>query len=598
MLSYFSAFFVNPEKRMRYDGERFKLHHFYMNCSKNSVTKLIKVKKAEIIMLAILLLTHISASHLAFAWNPSTSDLAGTGTSTDNSVADALSRFDIDSTTAGIQTGEDADSLAFSIQLQASQLLQSSPIAETTSVLVLNDPIFARDGDMGTAATFLYDSQGGLVQHHTFVNSTTGTIVSVDLYVRASVTAGVDDTYALSWDMGGVGETDLWAASSSARTLQDYSWLNLPRPGGGSWSWSDVGNFEVNWKTLKTSGKDGAVVSVYEVWLIVTGYGFSATGMTANDQYEIDFTLGDEDFAMLFQATGAAAGIMKLFYRATGGGAWSNGDTHTVGTIVSGTAYQSVSTDIGFTLTDSTASTGYVKFVVTKNYLATLGATSNAVTGIFAANFAGGTGEAGSGGATPNDRSPSSGGASWTLTAAIPDFPFGTLILVLPVMSIYLILKRQQNSERKSRLHILPEHMMNSSKLQYLLVFALLVMIAFSIQSQKGALIGDEEVEAGLIESGDRPALYFKLRNTGDDLAYYTYTVTCTYKRAVTDSSTGGEVTRETSPVVVSPGRTFSYSIRLVAPYDGVLDLNLKIFRGVQFEKMLLREQTWVIESK
>jgi len=84
-----------------------------------------------------------------------------------------------------------------------------------------------------------------------------------------------------------------------------------------------------------------------------------------------------------------------------------------------------------------------VKLVVKKTYLASLLATSNAVTGIFAANFASGNGEAGSGGATPNDRSPSSGGASWTLTAAIPDFPLGTLILVTPVMSIYLALRKR-----------------------------------------------------------------------------------------------------------------------------------------------------------
>ncbi|MBL7080853.1 hypothetical protein ISS39_11065 [Candidatus Bathyarchaeota archaeon] len=272
-----------------------------------------------------------------------------------------------------------------------------------------------------------------------------GTIVSVDLYVRASVTAGVDDTYALSWAVGGVGETDLWAASSSARTLQDYSFLSLPGP-GGSWDWTEVGNFEVNWRTMKSSGPDNAIVSVYEVWLIVKGYGYDATAMTANDQYEVDFTIGEEDFAMLFQATGAAAGTMKLFYRATGGGAWSNGETHSEGTIVSGTPYQSVSTNIGFTLTSSTATVGSAKLVVKKTYLASLGATSNAVTGIFAANFAGGTGEAGSGGATPNDRSPSSGGASWTLTAAIPDFPFGTLILVAPVMSVYLALRKRNGT--------------------------------------------------------------------------------------------------------------------------------------------------------
>jgi len=405
----------------------------------------VSARKASAAFLTVLVLALLGSIQIAYAWNPTVSDLSGTSSSTDNSVADALKRFDIDSTTAGIQTGEDADSLAFLIKLQSSQLLQSSPTANSGTAPVVTDPTLAYDGNTGTAATFEYDANNGVWQLITF-GTGSGTIVSVDLYVRAEVAAGVDDTYALSWAVGGVGETDLWPASFSARTLQDYSFLNLVEPNDAAWSWTDVGNFEVNWRTSKASGPDNAVVSVYEVWLIVKGYGFAATGMTANDQYEIDFTVGEEDYAMLFQATGAAAGTMKLFYRATGGGAWSNGETHTEGTITSGTAYQSVSTNLGFTLTSSSSTVGSVKLVVDKTYLASLGATSNAVTGIFAANFAGGTGEAGSGGATPNDLSPSSGGASWTLTAAIPDFPLGTLILVTPVMSIYLALRKRNGT--------------------------------------------------------------------------------------------------------------------------------------------------------
>ena len=591
---YFSAFFVNPAKCMRYDEEMFKLHHFYVYCSKNSVTKLIKVKKAAIMILTILLLTHMSASHLAYAWNPSTSDLTGTGTSTDNSVADALARFDIDSTTAGIQTGEDTDSIAFSTQMTAISLL-SRPTTHTLDSITVTNPANSYDGDTGTSASFTYDQNHGHFLHQSFQTSTF-TIVSVDIYVRCQVDLGTDDTYELSYVVGASGDQFLWTAGSSARALNTYSWLNVAEPLDASWSWTDIQNLNVQWHTMKVAAADTAYIYSYEVWLVVNG-GFDATVMTANDQYEVDFTIGEEDFAALFIATGTDAGTLKVFYKATGGPTWSNGETHTQSGITSGTAYQSVSTNLGFTLTSSSTTDGSVKLVVKKDYLATLGATSNTITGIFAANVAGGNGDPG-GGATPNDRCPSTGGASWTLSEAIPDFPFGTLILVLPVMSVYLILKRQQNSERKSDLHILPEHMMNSSRLQYVLVLALLVTVAFSIQSQKGALIGDEEVETGLIESEDRPALYFKLRNTGDDLAYYTYTVTYTYKRAVNNSSTEEETTRQSFPVVVSPGRTFSYSLRLVAPYDGMLDLNLKIFRGVQSEEILLREQTWVIESK
>jgi len=403
-------------------------------------------RKASAAFLTILVLALLSSINIAYAWDPAVSDLTGTSTSTDNSVADALRRLDMDSTTAGIQTGEDTDSLAFCLKMSASQLAQSSPTAGSTGGSpAITNAANAYDSNTGTAATFEYDANNGIWQIITF-GTGSGTIVSVDLYVRAEVAQGTDDTYSLGWAVGGVGETDLWALSSTGRTLQDYSWTGLTEPNDGSWSWTDVGNFEVIWRTSKSSGPDNAVVSVYEVWLIVTGYGFAATGMTANDQYEIDFTIGEEDFAMLFQATGAAAGTIKLFYRATGGGAWSNGETHTEGTITSGTAYQSVSTNLGFTLTSSTSTVGAVKLVVKKTYLASLGATATEATSIFAATFASGTGEAGSGGATPNDRSPSSGGASWTLSEAIPDLPHGTLLLVAPVMSAYLVLRKRDGS--------------------------------------------------------------------------------------------------------------------------------------------------------
>lgn len=92
--------------------------------------------------------------------------------------------------------------------------------------------------------------------------------------------------------------------------------------------------------------------------------------------------------------------------------------------------------------------------------------------------------------------------------------------------------------------------------------------------------------------------MYYKLRNTGDDLASYTYMVTYTYNRTVLNSSTGGEITRYTSPVVVSPGQTFSYSIILASPNQGILDLNLKVFKDLLSGEKLLRDQTWVIESK
>ncbi|MCK5642904.1 MAG: hypothetical protein KAJ19_18990 [Gammaproteobacteria bacterium] len=307
------------------------------------------MNKTATILLAILLFANLSTSPTALAWNPTTSGLSGTNTSPDTSVAGAARRFDIDSATAGIWAGEDADSIAFTIQL-------------------------------------------------------------------------------------------------------------MPKS---------------------------------------AGQGFKANGHTVNDQYEIDFTIGETDFAIFFIATAAAAGIVKVFYKATGGPTWLNGETHSQSGIGSGSAFRSVSLNIGFTLTSSGASAdGLVTLVVTKNYLATLGATFNTVTGIFAANFASSNGDPG-GGVSANDRCPTSSGASWTLSEAIPDFSFGTLILMLPVISIYLILTRRKNNGIENRSTLLPEHLLNSSKLQYLLVIVLLVTIAYSIQRQTSVIFEDEEVEGG-----------------------------------------------------------------------------------------------------
>lgn len=401
--------------------------------------------EAGIALLTIIVFAYLASGLPVLAWNPTTSDLSGTSTSTDNSVADALKRFDIDSTTAGIQKGEDSDSIAFSIKLVSSSYNSSATAHDPPSGITVTTPANAYDGDLGTSAYFTYDANNGIFKIITFGTST-GTITSVDLYVHCQVQAATDDQYSLGWDVGGVSETTEWALSSTGRTLDTYVFSNLAEPNDGSWSWTDVQNFEVLWRTQKSGGPDGAYVYVYEVWLQVNGYGFDATGMTADDQYEVEFTMGEYDYSMMFLATGAAAGTMKFFYKTTAESTWSSGETHTENTITSGTAYQSVSLNIGFTLTSSSTTTGSVKLVVKKNYLATLGATGSTISTIFAANFASGTGQPGSGGATPNDRCPSTGGASWNLSEVIPDFPHGVLLLIAPVISIYLIIRKKNRN--------------------------------------------------------------------------------------------------------------------------------------------------------
>ena len=174
--------------------------------------------------------------------------------------------------------------------------------------------------------------------------------------------------------------------------------------------------------------------------------GFSATGMASGDQYELNFTIGSEDFNMLFVASGTNAGTCKLFYKASGGSSWSSGDSLSQSGITSGTTYTSVSENIGFRLTSSTQTTvGYVKLIVKKSYLFSLGASGSQVTNIVATTYSGANGQPG-GGTTALDRCPSTGTASWTLSGDIPEFPLGALVLAVPVVVIYLYMRRRSGA--------------------------------------------------------------------------------------------------------------------------------------------------------
>lgn len=123
----------------------------------------------------------------------------------------------------------------------------------------------------------------------------------------------------------------------------------------------------------------------------------------------------------------------------------------------------------------------------------------------------------------------------------------------------------------------------------YLVILTLVILIIYSLKMQSGIPYSEKVVEAGLIESGDSPAIYFILRNTGNSTAWYTYTVTY--------NNTNGEVISSPSNVSVPPGKTFTYSISLVRPSSGVIFLNLVIIMDTP-DPVLLHNQTWIIRSQ
>ncbi|MEM2815893.1 MAG: hypothetical protein QXY34_01765 [Candidatus Bathyarchaeia archaeon] len=172
---------------------------------------------------------------------------------------------------------------------------------------------------------------------------------------------------------------------------------------------------------------------------------FTVNSMIYGDQYEVQFTIGEKSFSLLFRATGRRRGVCSLYYKNASETSWSSSEYFTRTNIASGTTYTSSSGNIGFTLRDASSTTyGSVKLIVKKDLLYNLGARGSMVTGIFAITLAGGNGQPGGGVATPNDRCPASGYASWTLQGDIPDLPAGVLVLTIPLIAIYAYFRRSR----------------------------------------------------------------------------------------------------------------------------------------------------------
>ena len=187
-----------------------------------------------------------------------------------------------------------------------------------------------------------------------------------------------------------------------------------------------------------------------------SGNRFAIQNLATGDQYEVDFTIGNYTFAILFTATiikiympilnitiTIRIGTCSLYYKLASGGSWSSAEYYLRMGLTSGTTYTSANGNIGFALTNATlTSPGSVKFIIKKQRLYDLGARGNLVSDIYALATANGNGWPGGGVSQPNDRCPSTGGATWTLQGDIPDLPMGILILTLPLIAIYLYISK------------------------------------------------------------------------------------------------------------------------------------------------------------
>ena len=136
--------------------------------------------------------------------------------------------------------------------------------------------------------------------------------------------------------------------------------------------------------------------------------------------------------------------------------------------------------------------------------------------------------------------------------------------------------------------HLIPERLKRNTKLPYLIILFLLFAIAYSLERQTSSSVGEKTIEAGLIEAGNKPALYFNLRNIAESLHRYTYVIKY--------NTTEGETKNETSSINISPGQTFRYSLILERPTKSTTVLSLKIFDGEEDNsEKILHDQTWFI---
>lgn len=123
----------------------------------------------------------------------------------------------------------------------------------------------------------------------------------------------------------------------------------------------------------------------------------------------------------------------------------------------------------------------------------------------------------------------------------------------------------------------------------FLVIAALVLALGYSMYRQASRSTETRAIEAGLIESGDMPTIYFNLKNTGARTLNYTYKVTCN----ITEKQTLDKGLIMNIP----PGQTFHYTIILLRPEKGALPVTIEIYRDEETSRSLIYSQTWLIKA-
>jgi Tfp pilus assembly protein PilE len=123
----------------------------------------------------------------------------------------------------------------------------------------------------------------------------------------------------------------------------------------------------------------------------------------------------------------------------------------------------------------------------------------------------------------------------------------------------------------------------------YIIIAALILAIAYSAYTQLTRSSENRDIEAGLIEAGDKPTIYFNLKNTDAKTHNYTY--------LITTNSTENTVIDKGLILNIHPNQTFHYTLILTREEQTKLVM-LTIYLGEEAKGQPLYNQTWLIKPR
>ena len=135
----------------------------------------------------------------------------------------------------------------------------------------------AYDKDNATYAEFNYELAGDGAGTYYFdlidFTKAGGTISQVDFKMKYSATAGgKGGTYSIQFSIDGSTWVTKVAATDVAHSVPGAGcdvWASEPRPGGGSWTWTDINNIQFRVETVWARRGTG-MFQLYEGWVTVT----------------------------------------------------------------------------------------------------------------------------------------------------------------------------------------------------------------------------------------------------------------------------------------------------------------------------------------